>query len=175
MREKLLIVSVVLLLMLPSMSARAVTIGHMFNQNCFVSVTDALNAYYQSLPFDHIVVGSTIYGVKHFYNRATNLWQRSVYTFNPSTSEYVFLSYKQLTVSNDLAGDYFYECEIPDTPGLVGNSQPSVFSPMYETAKTLVNTQALMIFLWVVATFFLGFKFGYFMINASNGGKHDSF
>lgn len=165
-------VLIVLLLVLPD-DAEAAT-GYLFEGNCYANVSDARNAYAQNMQqsqyFSH---NNLLYRVRYYFNTVTNRWYERYeeITIASYNSTAVIVGYLVLGEGNEP----FFPCNIPDVPdGLAGNGTPSVFSPIYEMARTLVNTQELMIFLWAVATFFLGFKFGYFVFN-SGGGKHDTF
>lgn len=160
---------------LPAVDAHAV-VGHLWNGNCYSSVQEASYAFWSPafLPIKWAALDGSHYNQSNVaYSRATNNFTYSLLTCESATGDCV----TNLTAVLDTANmaDKFFECEIPDAaPGLSGNGTPSVFSPMYETARTLVNTQALMIFLWVVATFLMGFKFGYFVTAGGvGGGKND--
>lgn len=162
---------IVLLLVLPD-DAEAAN-GYLFDGNCYSSPVDATNAFMQHGQHRQIfTVGSTVYQKRNFRSNEPR-WYQIIETLDITTGNVSTVSLKQFAEGSGY--ENFYSCVIPDDPtGLAGNGTPSVFSPVYEMARTLVNTQELMIFLWAVATFFLGFKFGYFVFNSS-GGKHDTF
>ncbi|TXT25141.1 MAG: hypothetical protein FD134_1217 [Gallionellaceae bacterium] len=162
-------VLVVILLVLPDESEAAV--GFLWRDNCYASIADAQRAFFeeQSVPQYFSDPAGTIYKRNVQYASNTRVFYENMYTVNPTTGAETYLW------SRPANGFSIFDCTIPDNvTGLAGNGNPSVFSPLYETARTVVNTQVLMIFLWVVATFLLGFKFGYFVFN-SGGGKHDTF
>lgn len=162
-------VLIVLLLVLPD-DAEAAN-GFLWDGNCYSAQVDAYNAFMQAHQHrSYVTVGSIVYQFRNF--RANDgFWYREIETVDLATGNTTLVAMKQIQYGSE----NFYSCVIPDDPtGLAGNGVPSVFSPIYEMARTLVNTQELMIFLWAVATFFLGFKFGYFVFN-SGGGKHDTF
>lgn len=161
-------VLIVLLLVLPDESQAAT--GFLWRDNCYANMADANRAFAeeQVVPTYFWDTG-VLY--KRWVNYASNTLQywENMGTVNLSNGTVTYIWSRVLQTSE------FYICTIPDNMvGLSGNGTPSIFSPIYEMARTLVNTQELMIFLWAVATFFLGFKFGYFVFN-SGGGKHDTF
>lgn len=130
---------------LPAVDAHAVN-GWMYHGNCYVNEADALNDFYQDQgrPVFWSVGGNT-YMFKYEFS-ASN-WYQTTYAFNTVTGTFVGLA-QVLVTTPGVISHPIYRCLLPDVePGLVGNGSPTVFSPMNETAKTLVNTQALMIFL----------------------------
>ena len=179
-----LLVTLTLVLMCFWLSKDAnATTGYMWKGNCYTALDDAYDAMYQeqTIPQYFSVdqynsgtgrVEGNLYRTFLFYDStAPGRWRREIDSVVVGSG----ITNQLNTFTLTLVSNYFYPCTIPDTgTGLAGNGVPTVFSPMYETAKTLVNTQSLMIFLWTVSLFVLGFKFGYYLFN-SGAGRNDTF
>ena len=171
------ILALSVLMFLPSLNVFAAdSVGYKWGDNCYSDLYGAFEAYSSEMRMPvYFSIDSTHAGRQLvIYDRPSNTWTRFFQSGEMVDGLLTWTDVGFLVFNPSDYANQFYSCVIPENPtALAGNGQPSVFSPLYETAKTLGNTQSLMIFLWLAMAYFMGFKFGYFMINIGGSGRHD--